>query len=110
MDGKRIINWMSHNPAIKIYNDLWFVCELFWINFKWLVLVKYSLKVLLFLKVYEYKYEYRYYSKVGVLSTDEYCKIGTRVPKYWNTENFDPKPDIYIHSMHYDYRNMWKEI
>ena len=55
----------------------------------------YSLKVLLFLKVREYKYEYKYFLKVRVLSTDEYCKIGTRVPKYRSTEYFGPKPGMY---------------
>ena len=28
------------------------------------------------------------------MSTDEYCKIGTRVPKYRSTEYFGPKPGV----------------
>ena len=52
----------------------------------------YSLKVLSFLKVLEYKYEYKYFLKVRVPSTDEYCKISTRVPKYRSTEYIGPKP------------------
>ena len=84
--------------SISCNNDLGFVCELFWINLRWLVYSqstrKYSLKVLLFLKVLEYKYEYKHFLKVRVLSTDEYCKIGTRVPKYRSTEYFGPKPGV----------------
>ena len=60
---------------------------------------KYSLKVLLFLKVLEYRYEYKYFLKVRVLSTAEYCKIGTRVLKYRSTEYFGPKPDTLFQSV-----------
>ena len=58
----------------------------------WAVLDQFKMtstrKVLVILKVLEYKYEYKYFLKIWVLSTDEYCKIGTQVPKCRSTEYF----------------------
>ena len=72
--------------SISYNNDLRFVCELFWVNLRWLVLVKYS--QVLVKSIFIFKSTW-----VQVLfEADEYCKIGTRVPKYRSTEYFGPKP------------------
>ena len=82
---------------ISCNNDLGFVCELFWINLRWLVLVKYSQVLVKRTLIFKSTWVQLRVQVLFKSTSTEYrrvLQIGTRVPKYRSTEYFGPKPDI----------------